>query len=55
MSQIGVTKDCKCIYCGAGKKECVQCGSYFYTTRKGHLFCSDRCRTRKSRNKKAPS
>lgn len=51
MSQIG---EQKCVMCGAIKKECAECGFLFHTSRKNHVYCSDRCRTRKSRNKKAP-
>lgn len=51
MSQIG---EHKCVMCGSIKKECAECGCLFHTSRKNHFYCSDRCRTRKSRKKKAP-
>jgi len=46
-------QDTKCVMCGSIRKICEVCNKPFYSTRRNHHICSTRCRTRKSRNKKA--
>ncbi len=53
MSQIHVSKDGNCVYCGAILKECVECGKMFHAMRINHIICSTRCRKNKERKKAA--
>lgn len=56
MSHIGDTSAwIKCVYCGSIKIKCQECNRFFHTSRKNHIYCSDRCRTRKSRKRKPPN
>jgi hypothetical protein len=49
MSLIRVTKDNKCIYCGAPQAICTECQCPFHATSEDHVLCGDRCRQRRSR------
>ncbi len=52
MSQIHVSKDGKCIYCGSKMIQCPICGDWFLQKNRSHIICLPRCRTRKSRRRK---
>ena len=49
MSQIHVSKEGNCIYCGAKQKKCDECGRMFHSMRINHDICTTRCRKRKER------
>lgn len=51
MSRIRVTKDNRCIVCGAKQAMCVICKQPFHARNEDHVICSDRCRKRKSRQR----
>lgn len=49
MSQLHVTQDGRCIYCGTQLSLCEVCELYFPSTRTDNTICSPKCRKRKSR------
>jgi hypothetical protein len=52
MSSIHITKDGKCVYCGAKQKICTVCKKPFPNGREDKESCGGTCNTRKSRKKK---
>lgn len=51
MSLVRVTKDNRCICCGAQQQVCIVCEQPFHSRNEEHVICSDRCRKRKSRRR----
>lgn len=54
MLEIHITKDGRCVYCGAKVAvACIECGEYFRPSREGHEICKPRCHQRRYRRNKA--
>ena len=52
MSLMHVTKDGFCAYCGAKQQLCEVCKGFFHAKNVRHVICSDKCQTKKGRDKK---
>jgi hypothetical protein len=52
MSQMHVTKEGVCVYCGAKQVLCPICQRWFYRKHSRHKICKGSCRTRKHRENK---